>query len=90
MVFSNQRLDDLFKTIARERKKRELDPVTAALFEIRDLTPDAKEGEAKAHNKRMDEMLEFFQTIASLSDSLIGPKGAGLRAAFALLAKAKK
>lgn len=28
----------LFKTIARERKKRELDPVLALLYEIRDLT----------------------------------------------------
>ena len=28
----------LFRTIARERKKRELDPVLALLFEIRDLT----------------------------------------------------
>ncbi|MDX2116460.1 MAG: hypothetical protein SFZ24_12695 [Planctomycetota bacterium] len=28
----------IFKTIARERKKRELDPVVAALYEIRDLT----------------------------------------------------
>lgn len=28
----------MFKTIARERKKRELDPVLASLYEIRDLT----------------------------------------------------
>jgi len=81
----------MFKTIARERKKRELDPVTASLYEIRDLTPDAKGNpdEIKEHNQRMDEMLEFFQTITHLSDALIGPKGAGLRAAFALLSKAK-
>lgn len=29
---------DMFKTIARERKKRELDPVLASLYEIRDRT----------------------------------------------------
>jgi len=29
---------NMFKTIARERKKRELDPVLASLYEIRDLT----------------------------------------------------
>jgi len=81
----------MFKTIARERKKREIDTVTASLYEIRDLTPDAKslDDDVKAHNERMDEMLEFFQTITHLSDALIGPKGAGLRAAFALLSKAK-
>ncbi|HBS29308.1 MAG TPA: hypothetical protein DEB06_07620, partial [Phycisphaerales bacterium] len=28
----------MFKTIARERKKRELDPVLASLYEVRDLT----------------------------------------------------
>jgi len=80
----------LFKTIARERKKRELDPVTAALYEIRDLTAHEKgDGEIADHNQRLDDMLEFFETIQHLSDTLIGPKGAGLRAAFNLLGKVK-
>lgn len=45
----------LFRTIARERKKRELDPVLALLFEIRDLTgvpglePGTPPREASAH-----------------------------------------
>jgi len=81
----------MFKTIARERKKRELDPVTASLYEIRDLTGTAKPAtsEIGEHNKRLDDMIDFFQTIQHLSDTLIAPKGAGLRAAFALLSKAK-
>ena len=81
----------MFKTIARERKKRELDPVTASLYEIRDLTPGDKKSpeDIKDHNERLDNMIEFFKTIQTLSDTLIGPKGAGLRAAFALLSKAK-
>ena len=45
----------IFKTIARERKKRELDPVLTSLYEIRDLTElkpdaDAKHAPPSAHS----------------------------------------
>lgn len=38
----------IFKTIARERKKRELDPVLTSLYEIRDLTELKPDADARA------------------------------------------
>lgn len=82
----------MFKTIARERKKRELDPVLASLYEIRDLT-GVKEGDsagrgragAEGHNKRMDEMLEFLETVEKLADRMVNTEGAGLKIVRALI-----
>lgn len=37
----------IFKTIARERKKRELDPVLTSLYEVRDLTELKPDADAK-------------------------------------------
>ncbi len=47
----------MFRTIARERKKRELDPVLASLYEIRDMTggaqraPSASEGASRTRSR---------------------------------------
>jgi len=75
----------MFRTIARERKKRELDPLVASLYEIRDLTGAKRNGaddEAIAgHNTRMDAMLEFVETIESISAAFVGPEGDGLKEA---------
>lgn len=64
----------IFKTIARERKKRELDPVLTALYEIRDMTginnAATPAGEAAAHanhNQRLDALLEFMSTMEKLA-----------------------
>lgn len=89
-----------FKTIARERKKRELDPVLASLYEIRDLTginpqaakppsPQAQPADPRlaSHNERMDAMLEFMSTMEQLASLLLSPEGAGLRQALALFQK---
>lgn len=88
----------IFKTIARERKKRELDPVLVSLYEIRDLTgkkPAPKSDPAapndaerlRIHNERMDAMLEFMSTMDQLASLLLSPEGAGLRQALALFQK---
>ncbi|MBL8745116.1 MAG: transcriptional regulator [Phycisphaerae bacterium] len=81
-----------FKTIARERKKRELDPVLASLYEVRDLTgisPQAHPADPRlsSHNERMDAMLEFMSTMEQLASLLLSPEGAGLRQALALFQK---
>jgi DNA-binding transcriptional regulator GbsR (MarR family) len=85
-----------FKTIARERKKRELDPVLASLYEVRDLTgidPDAHKPAHPAdprlarHNERMDAMLEFMSAMEQLASLVLSPEGAGLRQALALFQK---
>lgn len=88
----------MFQTIARERKKREVDPVIASLYEIRDLTDTgskpggggaagAERSALKAHNERLDAMLEFIATLDKLSQGIVSPDGSGLKLALSLLSK---
>lgn len=78
----------MFKTIASERKKRELDPVVASIYEIRDGTRAERGDAAEAHNRRLDDMLDAMETFDTLSSSLLDGKGKGLKLALGLLAKA--
>ncbi|MEO1129796.1 MAG: MarR family transcriptional regulator [Planctomycetota bacterium] len=76
----------MFRTIARERKKRELDPLLASLYEIRDLTRDTKSDETAARiNGRLDTMLDFVETIEAVSRSFLSPDGNGLEDAVVRL-----
>ncbi|GJQ29378.1 MAG: hypothetical protein HBSAPP03_12620 [Phycisphaerae bacterium] len=88
----------LFRAIVRQRITREVDPLLAALYEIRDMTaPERKharadpgdEARAKldAHARRLDAMLEFFQTLEQFAATFVSPAGRGLQAAAVLLAK---
>ncbi|MBX3376646.1 MAG: hypothetical protein KF678_06550 [Phycisphaeraceae bacterium] len=88
----------LFRAIVRERMKREVDPLIASLFEIRDLTSleSASRGAAPSpedkqalleHNKRLDAMLSFFQTLDRLGQRFASPQGRGLEVAATLLGK---
>lgn len=85
----------MFRTILRERKRREIDPVLMALYECRDLTgPDSVGPEAeransavREHNDRLDRMLEFMELVDTLADQFISPAGKGLRVAAGLLGK---
>ena len=86
----------LFRTILRERKKREIDPLLEALRECRELTarvPAASSrriGAMRAieqHNQRLDSMLEFITMIDAVSERLIA-SGKGLQLAAKILAKA--
>lgn len=74
----------MFRTIMRERKKRELDPIVASLFEIRDIT-QAKHAQSdavrKRHNKRLDNMLQLIQTLERLGQTLAVTNDEALRAA---------
>ncbi len=87
----------MFKTIARERKKREIDPLIASLYDIRDMTgvsdgksraaaPDAVEAMA-LHNERLDAMLDFVGTLERLASEILSPEGDGLREAISSLDK---
>lgn len=89
----------MFRAIVRERLKREVDPLVASLFEIRDLTsiegraakglattPDEKQALIE-HNKRLDAMLSFFQTLDKLGLRFASPSGRGLQVAATLLGK---
>src|SRR5688572_25789156 len=81
----------LFRTILRERKKREIDPLLEALRACRNLTSTASAGSSsrkigpgrasvEAHNARLDSMLAFVEMIDSISQRLIA-SGKGLQLA---------
>ena len=79
----------MFRAIVRERMKREVDPLRAQLYEIRDQTGERAgrdpSADLLAHNKRLDELLRFFQTLEGVSNSFVSPAGKGLQAAAKIL-----
>lgn len=92
---AEQHVWTLFRAIVRERIKREVDPLMASLYEIRDITqPHHREGARASaappaaitgHNRRLDEMIEFFKTLETLSQSFVSPSGKGLQIAASVL-----
>ena len=84
------------RAIVRERLKREVDPLLASLYEIRDMVPRAtKEGRktaslpasesAESHQKRLDDLVELLLTIQGVSQTFVGPAGKGLQFAASIL-----
>ncbi len=89
----------MFRTIARERKKREIDPLLEALHECRERTAGptaaatASDGsvyarELRAHNPRLDRMLDLLHVMDSVSQRFVSPMGKGLEVAARILARA--
>jgi HTH-type transcriptional regulator, glycine betaine synthesis regulator len=98
---SEQDVWAMFRAIVRERIKREVDPLLASLYEIRDMSvtpatpsptvaPDPAELAAAVatHTQRVDAMLDFFRTLESLGQRFVSPAGRGLQIAATLLAGA--
>lgn len=91
----------LARTIIRERLRREILPMLATLYEIRDQTGEAAVGApasgapaepvpaeaVAAHNQRLDQLLELVQTIDRLGERFVGSEGKGLRLAASVLSK---
>ena len=75
----------IFRSIVRERMKREIDPLLVSLHEIRDHTREDGEKAASDIDERLDAMIEFFETATGLAERFIGPTGPGLRLAASLL-----
>ncbi len=75
----------IFRSIVRERMKREIDPLLVSLHEIRDHTREDGEKAASDIDERLDAMIEFFETATGLAERFIGPSGPGLRLAASLL-----
>jgi DNA-binding transcriptional regulator GbsR (MarR family) len=75
----------MFRSIVRERIKREVDPLLAALYDVREMTEKEESSAAREHNRRLDAMLDFFSTVERLSRMFASPSGQGLRAAATLL-----
>ena len=94
---AEQNVWSMFRAIVRERMKREVEPMLASLFEIRDATGlGAARGPAPSpedqravleHNQRLDELLDFFQTLEKISNRFVSPSGRGLRMAASVLNK---
>jgi DNA-binding transcriptional regulator GbsR (MarR family) len=78
----------LFATIARARKRREVDPLMEGLARCR--TPPLRGRDAaprEAHNARIEELLDAVRLVDGISESLVGADGKGLRRAATGMAK---
>lgn len=79
----------MIRTIVRERKKREIDPLLEALAGCRDITEtDVSAETVRAHQQRLEDMLEVMHMIDRASRTFIGPTGKGLEFAARLLTRA--
>ncbi len=81
----------MLRAIARERIKREVDPLLDALDEISELAPQASKGsstEIQDLQQRIEAVRDGFSIITTLSHKFAGPRGAGLQTAAKLLARA--
>ncbi len=81
----------MLRAIARERIKREVDPLLDALDEIGELGPQVgghSQEDIRGLHKRLDEIRDGFGLITTLAHKFAGPRGAGLQTAARLLAKA--
>lgn len=82
---------NLLSLIVRARKRRELEPLLAALEEARSLASDTKDApvedpkETKAHLERLNSMHDALRRLDRLSDRFIGRGGKGLDVAVRLL-----
>jgi len=90
----------LFRAIVRERLTREVDPLLASLYEIRDMTQSERrrpKGElspderrlVEQHHQRLDAMVKFLRTVEGLGHRFVSPAGRGLQVAASLLAGVK-
>ncbi|MEM1424250.1 MAG: hypothetical protein AAGH64_09625 [Planctomycetota bacterium] len=82
----------MFRTIAAERKKRELDPVLASLYEIRDLTGVRRADDDEAtngHNARMDELTRYVEAVGNLSEMVLVPEGTDVAELLAMITDAR-
>ncbi|MCR9076483.1 MAG: MarR family transcriptional regulator, partial [bacterium] len=81
----------MLRAIARERIKREVDPLLDALDEIGELAPRVagqSQEEVDDLHTRLDEIRDGFGLITTLAHKFAGPRGAGLQTAAKLLARA--
>jgi DNA-binding transcriptional regulator GbsR (MarR family) len=79
------------RRVIRERLRREIHPVLASLYEIRDLTASEAAGAdpaAAAHNARLDALLDLLRMLDRLGERFVGSEGEDLQLAASILARA--
>ena len=74
----------LFATVARARKRREIEPLSGALKALLDGTPKSDDSAQDAHAK-LREMLEFVRAFDALADRFIGMGPEAIRTLATLL-----
>lgn len=90
------------RAVIRERLRREILPLLASLYDIRDQTGEhadtlpttpqptatpASPESIRTHNERLDAMVSLIQTIDRLGERFVGSEGKGLKLAATLLSK---
>tara|TARA_Y100001933_G_scaffold135624_1_gene134852 strand:- start:94 stop:699 length:606 start_codon:yes stop_codon:yes gene_type:complete len=82
---AEQDIWSIFRAIVRERVKREVDPLLVSLHEIRDRTREHGDKPETDIDRRLDQMIVFFEDATRLADRFTGPSGSGLKLAASLL-----
>ncbi len=87
----------IFENIARQRKRREVEPIFDTISHCRDLARDAEQAAedpeiremAHRYHTRLEEMREFLQVFSHLFESFLQAGPTGLREMAAMLAAAQ-
>lgn len=88
------RVWEIFETIARQRNRREVEPIVDSIAKCRDIaaqaeaeTDDAEvRREAELYRARLEEMLDFLQVLGRLFESFLRVGPGALRALSTMLA----
>lgn len=80
---------EVFRIVAAERKRREIDPTLRMLQECVSEQAKADSRETYAH-KRLEEMLEFLTTMSGLSEEVLRMPTSTLKGAAKLRGKVKQ
>ncbi|MFQ5612076.1 MAG: GbsR/MarR family transcriptional regulator [Anaerolineae bacterium] len=82
---------ELFRTIARERKKREVDPTVRLLKESVAALQSLPDSEGQYEREQLESLLDFFETGASIYDELqvLSPSSLLSLASYGLKLKGK-
>ena len=86
---STRNVWELFRTIVDQRKRREIDPTLETLRKALDGLDGAKSGD-RYTRERLQELLEFFETMTELYDELRHLPITALRSVARIRGKVKK
>ncbi len=78
----------LFATVARSRKRREIEPLVGRLSQLLQ-TPADSDAEAEVHRRKLAEMLEFVKAFDGLADRFLGMSGPAMQMLARLLPSGK-
>lgn len=88
---------EMFETIVRERRRREVEPIIETIHRCRQLVsdsfsalPDEQRQEAKVYRERLDNMADFLTMINGLLNLLLDSGQGGLGQMRRMLAKTTK